>query len=173
MCKLKRVGCCCCGYEPALVSHARLHCSTSDNDERAISVTHCELLLLRGMGWAAPHHLQEKSAVSWSAMLMVCSTEQGWECALPQHLLLSSFLAGSIPRGKTFGYFLFLFVLRPLNGEVMFSNKANPIEWSMLTRRPPSSLPDHADPSASPVGTGLHLSTCWAWQGVRPSFPPK
>ena len=171
-CKLKQVGYCCYGHKPALVSCAKLHSSASGNDERAVSVTHHELLLLGGLSQAAPR-LQEKSAVSWSTMLMVRSAGQGRECALSQHLLLSCFLVRSIPRGKMFGYFLFPFVLRPLKGTVMFSNTANPIERSVLTRQPPSSLPGLADPSASPAGTGLHLNTCWAWQGVRPSFPQK
>ena len=87
-CKLKQVGYCCYGHKPALVSHAKLHSSASGNDERAISVTHHELLLLGGLSQGAPR-LQEKSAVSWSAMLMVRSAGQGRECALSQHLLLS------------------------------------------------------------------------------------
>lgn len=127
-CKLKRVGCCSYSYEPALGSHFKLHSSASDNDEKAVSVTHHELLLLRGLSQAA-RRLQEKSAESWSSMPVVHRAGQGRERASSQRLLLPRCLVWSIPRGKTFGYFLFPFVLRPLQGRVTFSKTANPMEW--------------------------------------------
>lgn len=78
-CKLKQGGCGSWRSELGLVNHDTLHSSPSGNDKRAISGTHLQFLLLRGLSKTALG-LQENPAVSFV-----------W----------------SVPRGEMFGCFYF------------------------------------------------------------------